>query len=84
MIPTNKEKLVDRMMTKIQIPNKKIHQPFGRKQSESNILETTSKDVDFNKLKKPGMTGLMENCSERGVRDPQRILTQRKKRRQKV
>lgn len=52
MIPTSKEKLDDRMMTKIQIPNKKLHQPFGRKQSESNILETTSKDVDFNKLQK--------------------------------
>lgn len=60
MIPTNKEKLIDRMMTKIQITNKKLHQPFGRKQSESNILETTSKDVDFNKLKKPGMNSLMK------------------------
>lgn len=29
----------------------KLHQPFVRKESESNILETTSRDVDFNELK---------------------------------
>lgn len=51
MIPTSTEELVDRMMTEVQITNEKLHQPFGRKQGESNILETTSRDVDFNKLK---------------------------------
>lgn len=51
MIPTSKEKLIDRMITKILTTNMKLHQPFVRKESESNILETTSRDVDFNELK---------------------------------
>lgn len=51
MIPTSTEELVDRMMTEVQITNEKLHQPFGRKQGESNVLETPSRDVDFNELK---------------------------------
>lgn len=51
MTPTSKEKLLDRMMTNIQITNKKLHQHFVRKESESNIPETTSRAGDFNELK---------------------------------
>lgn len=39
------------MMTKIQITNKKFTQPFVREESEFNMLETTSRDADFNELK---------------------------------